>query len=98
MYGLSQGGGLTVPKEEEVDWSNPPMSPVRSGPVLVLQDPASTVFTPSAVEIPDPEWQPSGPYQPPVDDPVEEKEGLKDWQKVAAGMAVAGLFLLLRGK
>jgi hypothetical protein len=98
MAGLSKGGGFTLPKEEEVDWSQA-MSPVDSGPTLVIQAPSSIVFTPSAVEMSDPVWQPLLPtYQPPVDETVEEKEGLKDWQKVAAGMAAAVLFLLLRGK
>jgi len=94
MASLSDVKGGFQPSKE-VDWSNPPTSPVRSGPVLVFQDPASTVFTPSGVEIPDPV------YQDQVEETVveeEPKEGLKDWQKVAAGMAAAVLFLLLRGK
>jgi len=70
-----------------------------------MADPASTVLTPSAVEIsdPEPEWECIGcapsqqpGYQPPVAPPgeysipttLEEKEGLKDWQKAVAVVAL----------
>jgi hypothetical protein len=61
-------------------------------------------FTPSAVKIsdPEPEWECIGcnpQYQPDYQTPVaEEKEGMKDWQKVAAGMAVAALVAVMLRK